>query len=508
VEIRSEPTPPGDITGCEVSDPAWLECWSRQVAGPLVRQDERELSRLGLALSKLRMLAQQEAGLAYEAWKDPAVRYGAVLAVSHLALEGARMVVNPRILARVLGLAPRSEARRILVALADCPMRLSELEAHTRMHGANMSPQLQTLQEWGLVAREPVAASRRWRYSLTPEGQAIIDLVREWTQDPDPTPVSAPFRLHDLLEDMFQRKASGLHLKAGISPTLRLDNELVPLGNLALTEADCRHLIFSALGKDQRRLLSCNREVNFNYRVPNGGFRVSVFPERGNLSAVFQRLRSEIPSFDELGLPGEVKKLADLKAGLILVTGPPGCGKSTTIAAMLDHINSHRMAHIITIEDPIEFYHQDKRSIVRQREIGTDVPSFSEALKQASHLDLDVAMVGEMRDPETIMAALVAAEKGTLVLSSMCTPDPGQTIDRILESFSCADQQQVRLLLSNNLRAIVSQHLLQDDDGGRVPQVEVMIVTSDVASLLREGRTHDIPSGVQEGIRDGTKVTS
>ncbi len=315
------------------------------------------------------------------------------------------------------------------------------------------------------------------------------------------------FELNDLLAVMIKHQASDLHLKVGTPPTVRLDGELIPVGNQVLSPEDAQSLIHSAMSPPQRRQLATRREVDFAYTNGTARFRVNAFQERGNLSAAFRMLRTEMPTLDDLGLPAALKTMASLNNGLILVTGPAGSGKSTTLAAMVDYINTNRKTHVITIEDPIEFYHKDKLSLISQREIGTDTSSFADALRQALRQDPNVIMVGEMRDAETIMTAVVAAETGHLVLSTLHTPNTVQAVDRIIDTFSGELQRQFRLLLANSLKGVVSQRLLtRADEKGRVPASEVMVVTPTISSLILEGKTEEIYPYIQQGSSDGMQT--
>lgn len=315
------------------------------------------------------------------------------------------------------------------------------------------------------------------------------------------------FELTDLMQVMIKHQASDLHLKVGTPPTVRLDGELIPVGNQVLSPNDARYLILTAMTPNQRRQLAHKREVDFAYATSAARFRVNAFLERGNLSAAFRMLRTEMPSLEELGLPAVLKNLASLNNGLILVTGPAGSGKSTTLAALIDYINTTRKTHVITVEDPIEFFHKDKLSLITQREVGTDTSSFADALRQALRQDPNVIMVGEMRDPETIMTAVVAAETGHLVLSTMHTPNTVQAVDRIIDTFSGELQRQFRLLLSNSLKGVVSQRLLtRADEKGRVPATEVMIVTPTISSLILEGKTEEIYPYIQQCTSEGMQT--
>ncbi|MCR5661859.1 MAG: type IV pilus twitching motility protein PilT [bacterium] len=315
------------------------------------------------------------------------------------------------------------------------------------------------------------------------------------------------YDLGDILQVVVKHGASDLHLKAGTPPTVRLHGDLVPVGNQILSPEDARGLIMSAMTKNQRALLNAGKEVDFAYACDGARFRVNAFLERGNVSAAFRMLRTDIPPIDSLGLPPVVKKLASLHNGLILVTGPAGSGKSTTLAAVIDYINTTRKAHVVTVEDPIEFFHKDKMSLITQREVGADTSTFAEALRMSLRQDPNVIMVGEMRDPETIMMAVTAAETGHLVLSTLHTPNATQAVDRILDTFTGDMQRQFRLLLANSLRGVMSQKLVTRAEGkGRALAAEVMIVTPTISSLILEGKTEDIYPYIKEGSNDGMQT--
>ncbi|MFN8609956.1 MAG: PilT/PilU family type 4a pilus ATPase [Vulcanimicrobiota bacterium] len=320
-------------------------------------------------------------------------------------------------------------------------------------------------------------------------------------------PPDLQFNLDDLLRVVINYNASDLHIKANAPPTVRLNGELVPIGERPLTEQESLFLVMSSLPKDKRPRLNSIREIDAAYVSRGVRFRLNAFLERGRVSAAFRMISTQIPSFEMLGLPPVMARLANMYNGLVLVTGPAGSGKSTTLASVVDWINRNRRAHIVTIEDPIEYYHHDIHSFVSQREIGTDTQSFAEALRQALRQDPNVIMVGEMRDVETIMTAVTAAETGHLVLSTLHTPNTVQSIDRILDTFSGDQQKQIRMLLSSCLRGVISQKLLQRADGkGRVPAVEVLVCTSTVQSLILEGNTKEIYPYIQQGGNEGMQT--
>ncbi|MBK8190806.1 MAG: type IV pilus twitching motility protein PilT [Vampirovibrionales bacterium] len=311
--------------------------------------------------------------------------------------------------------------------------------------------------------------------------------------------------LEELLQEVFRRKASDLHLSLGLPPVFRVDGKLIRGDYPPLSKEDVHRLIFSMLTNEQRRVLEQDWELDCSYGVSGlGRFRVNVYKERSTYAAALRSISTEIPSFDSLNLPPIVKEIADRPKGLVLVTGPTGSGKSTTLAAMVDYINSQRSEHILTIEDPIEFIHSSKRSVVHQRELGQDTRSFSKALKSALREDPDVILVGEMRDLETIGLALTAAETGHLVMGTLHTSSAMQTVDRIIDVFSADQQQQVRIQLSNSLVAVFSQALLPrvnelGEKKGRVMAQEIMIVTPAISNLIREGKAAQIYSAIQTG---------
>lgn len=338
--------------------------------------------------------------------------------------------------------------------------------------------------------------------ALSHEGPIEIPLL----ENLEP-PASLNFRLEDLMRTVIKNRASDLHLKPFAPPTVRLEGKLVPIGERPLTEEESNYLVLSALPPRKRLPLGQLREVDHAYVAFGVRFRLNAFLERGHLSAAFRMISTSVPRFHELGLPPVLERLASLQDGLVLITGPAGAGKSTTMAAVVDWINDNRRAHIVTIEDPIEFHHQDRTAFISQREVGTDTVSFMEALKQALRQDPNVIMLGEMRDAETIMTAVMAAETGHLVLSTLHTPNTAQAIDRIVDSFDGQTQQQVRLLLASCLRGIVSQKLINRADGrGRIPAVEVLINTSTIASHILDGQTHEIYQYIQRGESEGMQT--
>ncbi|HIT54855.1 TPA: type IV pilus twitching motility protein PilT [Candidatus Galligastranaerophilus intestinigallinarum] len=319
--------------------------------------------------------------------------------------------------------------------------------------------------------------------------------------------------IEEILELTVQKKASDLHISSYLPPVLRIDGELIRTNLPVLSPEDVETLLFPILTNEQRRTLEQTWELDFGYGLHGiGRFRVNIYKDKGNYAAAFRTVNSTPPTFESLGLPEVVKTVSNRPRGLILVTGPTGSGKSTTLAAMIDYINSTRTEHILTMEDPIEFVHTSKKSIVHQRELGQDTRSMANALRSALREDPDVILVGEMRDLETIGLALTAAETGHLVMGTLHTSSAAQTIDRVVDVFPEGQQQQIRLQLSNSLIAVFSQTLLQklSDDGvtkkGRIMAQEIMLVTGAIANLIREQKTAQIYSALQTGTSIGMQT--
>jgi twitching motility protein PilT len=310
----------------------------------------------------------------------------------------------------------------------------------------------------------------------------------------------------ECLKQTVELNASDLHMTVGSPPVIRVRGELRALENYQpLTSKDTRDLIYGILSNDQRKRLEQDWQVDFSYSVPAyGRFRVNAYMQRASVGAAFRLIPAEIKSIDQLGLPAAVHEFVKKPRGFVLVTGPTGSGKSTSLAAMIDEINQTRKEHILTIEDPIEFLHRHKNCVVNQREIGNDAQSFALGLKAALRQDPDVILVGEMRDLETISTALTAAETGHLVFATLHTQDTAQTIDRIIDVFPPHQQQQVRVQLSVALQGIMTQQLLPTADGsGRVAVCEVLSLTPAVRNLIREGKTHQIHSVLQTSASKG-----
>src|SRR3712207_2777780 len=317
------------------------------------------------------------------------------------------------------------------------------------------------------------------------------------------------FDFADLLLEVLERRASDLHITAGSKPMVRIRGRLVPLEDYPeMSSQDTREVIYSILTNDQRQKLETDWQLDFAYAVPGvARFRVNTYFQRAAIGAAFRLIPFEIKSIDELNLPAVCHELAHKPRGFVLVTGPTGSGKSTSLAAIVDEINRTREDHILTIEDPIEFLHPHKKCLVNQREIGSDAQSFAYGIKAALRQDPDVILVGEMRDLETISTALTAAETGHLLFGTLHTQDAPQTIDRIIDVFPPEQQQQVRVQLSVALQGVVTQSLLPTADGaGRIAACEVLIPTAAVRNLIREGKTHQIMSVMQTGSQSGMQT--
>lgn len=313
----------------------------------------------------------------------------------------------------------------------------------------------------------------------------------------------------ELLLEVVARRASDLHLTAGAPPMVRVRGRLTPVeGTEPLSPMQTRELVYSILTGDQRQRLETDWQLDFAYQIPGRArFRVNAYFQRGAIGAAFRLIPFEIAPLESLGLPPAVAEMAKRPRGLVLITGPTGSGKSTTLASLLDVINSTREEHVMTIEDPIEFLHRHRRCIVNQRELGSDATTFSAALKAALRQDPDVILVGEMRDMETIGTAITAAETGHLVFATLHTQDTPQTIDRIVDVFPAAQQGQVRMQLAVGLQGIVTQQLLPTADGaGRCVAAEVLVPTPAIRNLIREGKTHQIYSVLQTGGAQGMQT--
>jgi twitching motility protein PilT len=314
-----------------------------------------------------------------------------------------------------------------------------------------------------------------------------------------------PPKIENLLEEVIKRKASDLHLEVGLPPVIRVDGALQALpGYQIMNEQTVETLVFGLLEEDQKQILLRDKEFDFSFAFGDlGRFRVNAFHERGNLAAALRLISNDIKSVEQLGLPATLNKFADYPRGLVLITGPTGSGKSSTLAALVDKINTERPLHIITVEDPIEYTHKSKKSLVVQREVHYDTYSFSAALRSALRQDPDVVLIGEMRDLETIAAAITIAETGHLVFATLHTNSAAQSVDRMVDVFPPHQQQQVRSQLGNILMAICSQRLIPALGGGRVPAAEILIANSAVRNIIREGKNYQLEAVIQTGAEAG-----
>lgn len=313
----------------------------------------------------------------------------------------------------------------------------------------------------------------------------------------DAQPISGA-HLDDILRIAIERKASDIHLTVGLPPMIRLDGELTPLPYTILLPQDTRRLVYDTFTEEHLQKFEDTHELDFAYSVKGlARFRFNVYVQRGSVTGALRVIPTKIPSFEQLGLPAVIRDVSKRTSGLVLVTGPTGSGKSTTIATMIDDINENRTSHILTIEDPIEYLHNHKKCMVNQREMHSDTYSFHASLRAVLREDPDIILVGELRDLETIEAALTLAETGHLVFGTLHTRNAPSTIDRIIDVFPSDQQDQIRVLLGNTLEAVVSQQLLPKLGGGRCASIEIMLGTAAIKNLIREGKTHQMYSVIE-----------
>ncbi len=311
----------------------------------------------------------------------------------------------------------------------------------------------------------------------------------------------------ELLAFSVKHKASDLHLSAGVSPMIRVDGEVRKINLPALEHADVQRLVYDIMNDKQRKDYEEHLEIDFSFEIPNlARFRVNAFNQHRGAGAVFRTIPSEILTLEQLGAPEIFKKIANFPRGLVLVTGPTGSGKSTTLAGMIDYINENRHDHILTIEDPIEFVHDNKQCLINQREVHRDTHSFNNALRSALREDPDVILVGEMRDLETIRLAMTAAETGHLVFGTLHTTSAAKTIDRVIDVFPASEKDMVRTMLSESLQAVISQTLLKKEGGGRVAAHEIMLGTPAIRNLIREAKVAQMYSAIQTGMAHGMQT--
>ncbi len=308
------------------------------------------------------------------------------------------------------------------------------------------------------------------------------------------------YSMTQLFRALVQQGGSDLHITVGSPPRLRVDGQIIPLNLPPLQPQNTMDLCYSVLTEAQKKQFELKKELDLSFSIPNiARFRANIYFQQGHVSGAFRVIAHKISTLDELGSPAIIKKICTLPRGLVLVTGPTGSGKSTTLAAMIDHINQTRYDHIVTIEDPIEFVHLHKNCVINQRELGDDTQSFNQALKSVLRQDPDVILIGEMRDPETISSALTIAETGHLVFGTLHTNGAISSINRMIDSFPPHQQNQVRTQLSMSLEAVLSQMLLPRVEGGRVMAMEIMMINSAVKALIQEGKIQQIYSSMQTG---------
>jgi twitching motility protein PilT len=402
--------------------------------------------------------------------------------------QDAPTLVPPEIARKHQALAIDFEGHKLVVAFAE-PADDAALSAVGAATGYEIIP--------AVADRVELVRAIDQVYGTSPE-DASIAVLRDLQGE--------ELHVNQLLDEVLARRGSDLHLTAGTHPVCRVHGEMVPLTDFpVLNGSQIRQMVYSIVTQKQREKFENELELDTSYTLPGKSrFRMNLFLQRDSVGCVMRVIPYEIADFDKLGIPSAVKTWASMPRGLVLVTGPTGSGKSTTLAALVDIINRERSVHIMTVEDPIEFLHQHKRAIVNQREVGEDTHSFANALKHVLRQDPDVILVGEMRDLETISTALTAAETGHLVFATLHTQDAPQSIDRIIDVFPSHQQQQIRVQLAASLQGICTQQLLPTPDGhGRVAACEVLVATPAVRNLIREAKTHQIYSMMQAGGKFG-----
>ena len=396
------------------------------------------------------------------------------------------------------------------------PVRIEDGHLLVAMvHPANQAAIKAIAEKTGYEVRPALAVRRHLLEALERLASAPVqptyeeEFLHEMIADGDLAPETKEIHIHDLLERVMLEGASDLHLTTHSPPVIRVNGSLRRLEEYPLLNpAEIRRLIYGILTQRQREKLESEQELDLSYSLPGKArFRLNVYFQRDAVGAAFRQIPVDVRDLSELGLPPKVADFARLPRGFVVVTGPTGSGKSTTLAALVDVINRERPDHIMTVEDPIEYLHRHKTAIINQREVGTDTHSFANALKHVLRQDPDVILVGEMRDLETIQTALTAAETGHLVFATLHTQDAPQTIDRIIDVFPPHQQQQVRVQLAATLQGVVTQQLIRTADGtGRALVCEILVATPAVRNLIREGKTHMIYSSMQAGGRFGMQT--
>lgn len=364
------------------------------------------------------------------------------------------------------------------------------------------APAAAPIQSAAMTSTTPISTA-----GTQPSAQAKDDSTSPLLASASEAP-NKEMRIETLLEECVKRNASDLHIQVGLPPILRVDGALIPIAGLSVLKEDTvQKLVFATLDSEQRETLAKDKEFDYSFAFGTAArFRVNAFQERGNLAAAFRLIPNKMPTLSDLGLPQVISTFADFPRGLVLVTGPTGSGKSTTLAALIDKINQEKSVHIITIEDPIEFAHKSKRSVVVQREVHYDTFSFARALKSILREDPDVVLLGEMRDLETMASAITIAETGHLVFATLHTNSAAQSIDRMIDVFPAEQQPQIRSQLSAILMAICSQRLIPAIGGGRIAACEILVANTAVRSIIREGKTHQLDTAIQTGVNEGMQT--
>jgi twitching motility protein PilT len=398
---------------------------------------------------------------------------------------------------RLHAIPVRYEGDRLLVAMVD-PGDAEALNQIATEIGVVIEPAQASLASIDKAIEETYGAVQTAKAKKTSSSRVGLDVSEAPVLD-----------LHEVLELVLEYEASDLHLTNGLPPMLRIDGDLVQIEGYPLLEPETlQRIVYGMLSQKQREKFEQELELDFSYALPGKArFRVNIYQQRNALGAAFRLVPFVIKTAEDLGLPNVVEEFARIPRGLVVVTGPTGSGKSTSLAALVDVINRERPVHIMTVEDPIEFLHAHRTAIVNQREVGTDTLGFGNALRHVLRQDPDVILVGEMRDLETISMAVTAAETGHLVFATLHTQDAAQSVDRMIDVFPAHQQQQIRVQLSGALQGVVSQQLLRHSDGvGRVVATEVLVVTPAVRNLIREGKTHQLYSVMQSGGQFGMQT--